>query len=151
MLTTVVNTCESWPGSFIIIWLLKQGPLESTLLSLCHCYNRLKMGGLYPGLWLVTGKSPGLISDAQWPQSAAKTKRTMVLLTYKTTEILYLKCSPKYCFDTINSVNHKSQSITYLIRIYLYTRFLSICPCFYLFTHCISTLLCYLPNSLKTF
>lgn len=78
-------------------------------------------------------------------------KRTMVLLTYKTTEILYLQCFPKYWFDTINSVKHKGQLTTYLIRIYLYTRFLSICRCFYLFTHCISTLPCNLPNCLKTF
>ncbi len=43
-LTATIDTCESRPGHFIIIWSLKQGSLGSIPLSPCRCYNKVETG-----------------------------------------------------------------------------------------------------------
>lgn len=47
VLTAAIDTCESRPGHFIIMWSLKQGSLGSILLSPCHCYHKVETGA-YP-------------------------------------------------------------------------------------------------------
>lgn len=53
--TAAVNTCESRPSHFIIIWSVEKGPLGGFLLSPCHCYNKVETGArpLGYGWWQV--------------------------------------------------------------------------------------------------
>lgn len=56
--TDAVDTCESRPGHFIIIWSVEQGPLGGFLLSPCHCYNKVETGARPLGYsWWQVGPS----------------------------------------------------------------------------------------------
>lgn len=67
-LTAAIDTCESRPGHFIIIWSPKQSSLEGIPLSLWQSRGR----GFSSGLQLVTGKTLGFNSNAQCPQSVTR-------------------------------------------------------------------------------
>lgn len=57
-LTAAIDTCESRPGHFIIMWSPKQGSLGSLSLSPCHCGNKVETGACPLGYsWWQVGPS----------------------------------------------------------------------------------------------